>query len=87
MKHCYFFLNIFSICQLHHVIVLNMIKISSPSHFSTGMLGDGLETIIIRHTSLVPRPPPFFCSSVWVQYNTRKRKSAKNREGLVSSIT
>ena len=30
--------------------------------------------------SLVPRPPPFFfsSSSVCVQYNTRKRKSAKN---------
>ena len=25
---------------------------------------------------------PFFCSSVCVQYNTRKRKSAKNGEGL-----
>ena len=26
--------------------------------------------------SLIPRPPPFFCSSVRVQYNTRKRKFA-----------
>ena len=30
---------------------------------------------------------PVFCSSVCVQYNTRKRKSVKNREGLVSFIT
>ena len=37
--------------------------------------------------SLNPRPPPFFFSSVCVQYNTRKRKSVKNGEGLVSSIT
>ena len=40
-----------------------------------------------ERVSLVPRPPPFFCSSVCVQYNTRKRKSAKNGEGLVSFIT
>ena len=40
-----------------------------------------------RQFSLVPRPPPFFCSSVCVQYNTLKRKSAKNRRGLVSFIT
>ena len=32
--------------------------------------------------SLVPRPPPFFCSLVFIQYNTWKRKSAKNGEGL-----
>ena len=30
---------------------------------------------------------PRFSSSVCVQYNTRKRKSAKNGEGLVSFIT
>ena len=36
--------------------------------------------------SLVPRPPPFL-SSVFVQYNTRKRKSAKNGEGLGKPIT
>ena len=30
---------------------------------------------------------PHFRSSVCVQYNTRRRKSTKNREGLVSSIT
>ena len=30
---------------------------------------------------------PRFCSSVCTQYNTRKQKSAKNGEGLVSSIT
>ena len=41
------------------------------------------------YTSLVPRPPPFFffCSSVCVQYNTQKRKTAKNREGLGTLIT
>ena len=32
-------------------------------------------------------PPPRFCFSVCVQYNTRKQKSAKNGEGLVSFIT
>ena len=32
---------------------------------------------------LVPRP----CSSVFVQYNTQKRKSAKNGEGLGTPIT
>ena len=30
---------------------------------------------------------PVFCSSVCVEYNTRKQKSAKNGEGLVSFIT
>ena len=30
---------------------------------------------------------PFFCSSVFVQYNTQKRKSAKNGEGLGTPIT
>ena len=35
-----------------------------------------------RDGSLVPRPTPFFCSSVCVQYNTRRQKSAKNGEGL-----
>jgi len=30
---------------------------------------------------------PVFCSLVCVQYNTRKQKSAKNGEGLVSFIT
>ena len=29
--------------------------------------------------SLVPRPPPFFCSSVCVQYNTRMLKSDEKR--------
>ena len=37
--------------------------------------------------SLVPRPPLFFCSSVCIQYNTRKQKSAKNGEGLGTPIT
>ena len=37
--------------------------------------------------SLVSRPPPFFCSSVCVQYNTRKRKSMKNGESLGTPIT
>ena len=31
--------------------------------------------------SLVPRPPPFFCSSVFVQYNTRKRCEKRGRPG------
>ena len=40
------------------------------------------------YTSLVPRPPPFFfCSSVCIQYNTQKRKTAKNGEGLGTLIT
>ena len=38
-------------------------------------------------SSLVPWPPLFFCSSVCIQYNTQKRKSEKNGEDLVSSIT
>jgi len=33
-----------------------------------------------------PGLPRFFCSSVFVQYNTRKRKSAKNGEGLGTPI-
>jgi len=36
--------------------------------------------------SIIPRPPLFFCFSVCVQYNTRKRKSAKNAEGLGAPI-
>ena len=31
--------------------------------------------------SLVPRPPPFFCSSVFAQYNTRKRHEKWGRPG------
>ena len=38
-------------------------------------------------TSLVPRPPCLFCSLACVQYDTRKRKSAKNGEGLGTPIT
>ena len=38
-------------------------------------------------TSLIPRPPPFFVLRFCIQYNTRKWKSAKNGEGLVSFIT
>ena len=46
---------------------------------------------LITRASLVPRPPPFFCSSVFVQYNTRKHfrvlyrtqtEEQKNRGGL-----
>ena len=36
--------------------------------------------------SLVPSLPRF-TSSLYVQYNTRKQKSAKNGEALVSFIT
>jgi len=36
--------------------------------------------------SLVPRPPPFFVLLFAFSNNTRKRKSAKNGEGLVSFI-
>lgn len=31
---------------------------------------------------LVPRPSPFFCSSVCIQYNTWKQRMEKNRRGL-----
>ena len=43
--------------------------------------------LMLTELSLVPRPPCFFSSLVCVQYNTRKRKSAKNREGLGIPIT
>ena len=38
-------------------------------------------------TSLVPRPNPIFCSSVCVEYNTRRQKSAKDGEGLGTLVT
>ena len=34
-----------------------------------------LSPLYSSSCSLVPRPPPVFCSSVCIQYNTRKRKS------------
>ena len=42
---------------------------------------------ITTPTSLVPRPPPFFCSLVFVQNNTRKWKSMKNGVSLGTPIT
>ena len=37
--------------------------------------------------SLVPRPTPFFCSSVSIDNNTRCGRAAKNGEGLVLLFT
>ena len=34
---------------------------------------------------LVPRPPPFFCFSVCIWYNTRKWKGGKKKWGSVVS--
>ena len=46
-------------------------------HPVCGAMGVALCTAVKRgYPSLLPRPPPFFCSSVCVLYNTRKRKSA-----------
>ena len=38
------------------------------------VLVDHLSCLALKilQCSLIPRPPPFFCSSVFVQYNTRK---------------
>ena len=41
---------------------------------------------MLAYTSLVPRPPRFLFFG-FVQYDTRKRKSAKNGEGLGTPIT
>ena len=36
-----------------------------------------LPTVLVPHTSLVPRPTPLFCSSVCVDNNTWSRRMAK----------
>ena len=64
-------------------------RISAATTAATAGVEDSMIQTLGRwqSASLVPRPPPFFSSSVCVQYNTRKRKSAKNGVGLVSFIT
>ena len=60
------------------------------SQFRLVLHAPPLQLVLQSHYytySLAPRPPPFFCSSVFVQYNTRKRKSTKNREVLGTPIT
>ena len=55
----------------------------------TADIGTGLRLLMCACTSIVASFPslPRFSSSVFVKYNTWKRKSVKNGEGLVSFIT
>ena len=48
--------------------------------------GEERRSVYEPHLALFPGLP-VFCSSVFVQYNTRKRKSVKNGEGLGTPIT
>ena len=63
--------------QLENWVLVTLLVLRKLSHNHT----------VCRSLSLVPRPSPFFCSLVCIQYNTRKWKTAKNGKGLVSSIT
>ena len=60
--------------------------------FHAKMTSNRLQDIVVEHCGCNKNVASFpglprFSSSVCVQYNTRKWKSAKNGEGLVSFIT
>ena len=68
-----------------------------PTLFHSGFCLAGLSAAVHFDLNKLGKVPSFwlasfpglprFSSSVCVQYNTRKRKSTKNGEGLVSFIT
>jgi len=64
-----------------HLFVMNMCQSLCMSVLSCIEVADSIKMV-----ASFPGLPRFFCSSVCVQYNTRKRKSVKNGEGLVSFI-
>ena len=59
------------------------------SRLCSSTSSEGKATLPDKHARSIASFPglPCFSSSVCVQYNARKRKSAKNGEGLVSFIT
>ena len=59
-----------------------------PGNYGRPFVSKLVMTILCKKCSLVPRPPPFFVLRFSFSiYNTRKRKSAKNGEGLGIPIT
>ena len=57
---------------------------------AVGIVSKTVTDIHLKQVAVQQQPrsqASVFCSSVFVQYNTRKRKSAKNGEGLGTPIT
>ena len=88
--------------RLQHCTTLCMMQCSgneaSAPHYTLccSILEVGLQHCTTMHDAMFWRWAPAlasfpglprFSSSVYVQYNTRKRKSAKNGEGLISFVT